>query len=149
MPLNAGGIPPLDTSPEQDNFRKGIKMKYTKPHRPLALPRALQPIVSLCLLIALSSGLAQAELRVSMSEALKAAVKRPTPADSPIAKQMRVAGDVEVEVNITKEGDVENVKVLSGNALLTAPVVKAVKEWKFSPFASEAVTQLKFTFKPE
>jgi TonB family protein len=84
-----------------------------------------------------------------MAEALKAAVKRPSPTYSPIAKQMRVAGDVEVEVNITKDGDVENVKVLSGNALLTAPVVKAVKEWKFSPFASEAVTQLKFTFKPE
>jgi TonB family protein len=105
--------------------------------------------LSLCLLITLGSGLAQAELRVSMADALKAAVKRPNPTYSPIAKQMRVAGDVEVEVSITKDGDVENVKVLSGNALLTAPVVKTLKEWKFSPFASEAVTQLKFTFKPE
>jgi len=124
-------------------------MKQTEPRNPFALARALRPILSLCLLIALSGGWAHAELRVSMAEALKAAVKRPNPAYSPIAKQMRVAGDVEVEVNITKDGDVENVKVLSGNALLTAPVVKAVKEWKFSPFASEAVTQLKFTFKPE
>lgn len=124
-------------------------MKYSSPDRSIALARALRPILSLCLLIAVSSGLAQAELRVSMAEALKAAVKRPSPAYSPIAKQMRVAGDVEVEVSITKDGDVDNVKVLSGNALLTAPVVKTVKEWKFSPFASEAVTQLKFTFKPE
>jgi TonB family protein len=124
-------------------------MKYSSPYRSIALARALRPILSLCLLIAVSSGLAQAELRVSMAEALKAAVKRPSPSYSPIAKQMRVAGDVEVEVSITKDGDVDNVKVLSGNALLTAPVVKTVKEWKFSPFASEAVTQLKFTFKPE
>lgn len=124
-------------------------MKNTLPHIPTALSQAFRPIVTLCLLIALSSGLAQAELRVSMSEALKAAVKRPSPTYSPIAKQMRVSGDVDVEVSISKTGDVENVKVLSGNALLTAPVVKAVKEWKFSPFASEAVTQLKFTFKPE
>ena len=124
-------------------------MNHTKPHSPFALPRALRPVLTLCLLIALSSGLAQAELRVSMAEALKAAVKRPSPTYSPIAKQMRVSGDVDVEVSISKAGDVENVKVLSGNALLTAPVVKALKEWKFSPFASEAVTQLKFTFKPE
>jgi TonB family protein len=124
-------------------------MKHSTNLTPHALTRALRPLLALCLLIALSSGMAKAELRVSMSEALKAAVKRPNPAYSPIAKQMRVAGDVEVEVNITKEGDVENVKVLSGNALLTAPVVKAVKEWKFSPFASEAVTLLKFSFKPE
>ncbi len=124
-------------------------MKNTQPPIPSALSQAFRPIVTLCLLIALSNGLAQAELRVSMSEALKAAVKRPSPTYSPIAKQMRVSGDVDVEVSISKAGDVENVKVLSGNALLTAPVVKAVKEWKFSPFASEAVTQLKFTFKPE
>ena len=62
---------------------------------------------------------------------------------------MRVAGDVEVEVSISKTGDVDNVKVLSGNALLTAPVVKTLKDWKFTPFSSEAITQLKFTFKPE
>jgi len=105
--------------------------------------------LSLCLLFTLSSVPVHAELRVSMAEALKAAVKRPSPSYSPIAKQMRVAGDVEVEVSISRAGDVENVKVLSGNALLTGPVVKTVKDWKFTPFASEAITQLKFTFKPE
>lgn len=114
-----------------------------------ALSRILLSTLSLCLLFTMSSQLAQAELRVSMAEALKAAVKRPSPGYSPIAKQMRVAGDVEVEVSISKTGDVENVKVLSGNALLTATVVKTVKDWKFTPFASEAITQLKFTFKPE
>ncbi len=111
--------------------------------------RKLFSALALCLLCSLSSLPARAELRVSMAEALKAAVKRPSPAYSPIAKQMRVAGDVEVEVSITKAGDVDNVKVLSGNALLTATVVKTVKDWKFTPFASEAITQLKFTFKPE
>lgn len=109
---------------------------------------ALQAL-SLCLLFTLSSLPLRAELRVSMAEALKAAVKRPSPSYSPIAKQMRVAGDVEVEVSISKAGDVDNVKVVSGNALLTAPVVKTLKDWKFTPFASEAIAQLKFTFKPE
>ena len=105
--------------------------------------------LSLCLLFTMSSQVAKAELRVSMAEALKAAVKRPSPGYSLIARQMRVVGDVEVDVSISKTGDVDNVKVLSGNALLTAAVVKTVKDWKFTPFAREAVTQLRFTFKPE
>lgn len=116
---------------------------------PSGLSRFVLSTLSLCLLFTTAPRVAHAELRVSMAEALKAAVKRPSPSYSPIAKQMRVAGDVEVEVSITKAGDVDNVKVLSGNALLTAPVVKTVKDWKFTPFASEAITQLKFTFKPE
>lgn len=111
--------------------------------------RALSTSLPLALVLVMSLGVARAELRVTMAEALKNAVKRPSPGYSPIAKQMRVAGDVEVEVSISKTGDVENVKVLSGNALLTAGVVKTLKEWKFTPFASEAVAQLKFTFKPE
>ncbi len=119
------------------------------PFTSAALSRFLVSALSLCLLLTVSTQLAKAELRVSMAEALKAAVKRPSPGYSPIAKQMRVAGDVEVEVSISKTGDVDNVKVLSGNALLTATVVKTVKDWKFTPFASEAITQLKFTFKPE
>lgn len=90
---------------------------------------------------------ATAEVRLSMSDALKTAVRKPTPPYNPIAKQMRVTGDVEVEVTINKQGDVENVKAVSGNAMLSGPVLRTVKEWKFTPPAEETITTLKFTFK--
>jgi TonB family protein len=93
-----------------------------------------------------------AEIRVTHADAVKNAVKRSTPEYSPMAKQMRIQGDVEVEVKISDAGEVADVKVLTGNPMLSAPVVKAMKDWKFTPFqadgkATPAVATLKFSFK--
>jgi TonB family protein len=65
---------------------------------------------------------------------------------------MKIQGEVEVEVKITDAGDVADVKPVTGNAMLTSTVVKAVKEWKFTPFtedgkAAAAVAVMKFNFK--
>lgn len=91
-------------------------------------------------------------MRVAAADALKAAVRKPDPEYNPIARQMRVAGEVEVEIRIGDTGDVDDVKVMSGNAMLSPSVVKAVKGWKFKPFEqggkpATAVTMMKFNFK--
>jgi TonB family protein len=96
--------------------------------------------------------LASAELRVLTDDALKAATKKTPPEYSPIAKQLRIMGKVEVDVTIDADGNVENVKIVSGNAMLTPSVVTAVKKWKFTPFTQDgaptkAITQLQFDFK--
>jgi TonB family protein len=95
---------------------------------------------------------AAAELRVSAAQAMQAVVKKQTPEYSQLARQMRIEGEVEVEVWISDKGDVEEVKVLKGNSMLTPNVVKAVKGWKFTPFvqdgkAQPAVAPLRFSFK--
>ena len=93
-----------------------------------------------------------AEMRVAQPDALRAAVKKTQAEYNPIARQMRVQGDVEVEALVSDAGEVVDVKVLSGNALLTASVVKAVKDWRFQPFQengkpSQAVATLRFSFR--
>lgn len=93
----------------------------------------------------------QADVRVNHSEAIKAAVNKPAPDYSAIAKQMRVTGKVEVEAVIAPDGNVVEVKALSGNALLTPNVVSAVKKWKFTPFTADgqptkAIAILNFNF---
>jgi TonB family protein len=93
-----------------------------------------------------------AEMRVAQPDAMRAVVKKVQPEYNPIARQMRVQGEVEVEAHVSDAGDVTEVKVLSGNALLTATVVKAVKDWRFQPFQdngkpSQAIATLRFTFK--
>ncbi len=92
-----------------------------------------------------------AELHVSMGEATRAAIEKPHPEYSPVARQMRVAGEVVVEATVSEKGTVEEVKVVSGNALLTQPVVNAVKRWKFTPFQEggapvKAIATLRFSF---
>jgi TonB family protein len=99
-----------------------------------------------------SSGRLSAEMHVSAADALKAAVTKAPPEYPVIAKQMRVTGRVELEIKIGTEGKVEDVKVISGNALLTPAAVEAVKKWKFTPFtdggvATKAVATLGVDFK--
>jgi TonB family protein len=96
--------------------------------------------------------LAKAEIRVATDDAMKAATKKTPPDYPPIAKQLKVAGKVTVDVTIDAEGNVENVKVVSGNAMLTQSVIAAVKKWKFTPFtqdgnATKAIAALEFDFK--
>lgn len=107
--------------------------------------------VSLFVVGLLSSALS-AEVRVSHADAVKNALKKPSPEYSPMAKQMRIQGDVEVEVKIAESGEVSDVKVVTGNPMLSTTVVKAMKDWKFTPFTEDgkpaaAVANLRFTFK--
>jgi TonB family protein len=113
--------------------------------------RRIRYLTCLVILLAVPPGLL-AEMKVSHADAMKNAVKKTTPDYNPLAKQMKIQGEVEVEVKITETGDVASVTPVTGNAMLTVTVVKAVKEWKFTPFteggaAVPAVAQMKFNFK--
>jgi TonB family protein len=113
----------------------------------------LKSLAVLAAAVCLSCGVVNAEVRVASDDALKAAVKKIAPDYPPVAKQMRIAGKVSVEVVIDAEGNVEDARILSGNALLTPSVVNAVKKWKFTPFtgpggeATKAVATIDIDFK--
>lgn len=109
-------------------------------------------ICTLLFLLAISGMSAMAQVRVSPVEALKSVTSKVPPEYSPIAKQMKVVGHVEVDVIVAADGAVESVKALSGNPLLTGPTVTAVKKWKFNPIVVSgapvrAVATLPFEFK--
>lgn len=96
--------------------------------------------------------IASAEIRVSTNDAMNAATKKTPPDYPPVAKQLKIGGKVEVDVTIDADGNVENVKIVSGNAMLTQSVIAAVKKWKFTPFtqdgaATKAIATLDFDFK--
>ncbi|MEZ5355952.1 MAG: energy transducer TonB [Bryobacteraceae bacterium] len=95
---------------------------------------------------------ARGEVHVAASQALAAAVNKPQPEYNSLARQMKVTGDVAVEVRIAPSGAVDQVKALSGNALLSSGVVRTLKKWRFKPFEQDgkpavAVTTLRFNFK--
>ncbi len=104
------------------------------------------------LALALTTGATASPVDVPEGQAKKAAIEKPAPAISPMARQLKLSGRVEVRVQIEADGSVSKVKELSGNPLLLQPAVAAVKKWKFSPFtegdkAVEASTTLSFDFK--
>jgi protein TonB len=113
----------------------------------------MRKLVVLPAMLLFGVAVASADIRVTATDALKAAVNKPQPAYNPVAKQMKVAGKVEVEAVIDTSGSVESVKALNGNPLLTQSAVSAVQKWKFTPFTAEgqptkAVVTLSFDFRP-
>jgi TonB family protein len=102
--------------------------------------------------VLLGPSLLMAEVRIQQSEALKFAASRVPPEYTAIAKQMKITGRVDIEVIVTPDGSIESAKALSGNPLLTAPTLTAIKKWKFNPItvdgqAVKAITTLSFDFK--
>jgi protein TonB len=91
-------------------------------------------------------------VHVSQAEAVKAARERVEPEYPAMAKQLHLEGAVQLEAHIGENGSVEEVKPLTGNAVLMNAAVAAVKRWKFNPFTADgkpakAVADMSFRFK--
>jgi protein TonB len=101
----------------------------------------------------LSTGCAMAqELHVSQSEAVKAAKEKPQPDYPAMAKQLHLEGNVQVQAHISESGAVEEVKPVTGNAVLANAAMSALRKWKFTPFTADgkptkAVADMNFSFK--
>lgn len=61
------------------------------------------------------------------------AVVRRTPNYPPLARQIRLAGSVSVEVMLGLDGRVEAARAISGHPLLVSAAVEAAREWRFEP----------------
>jgi periplasmic protein TonB len=51
-----------------------------------------------------------------------------------LAKQMKVQGSVVLQALVGKEGNIQNLQVLSGPAILSSAAREAVKQWRFKPY---------------
>ena len=121
-------------------------MRFT--HFPTPLIRcAVCTVLLTCVFLAS----AQERIRVSDVEGKKAVTSRVEPSYPPMAKQMKISGHVEVDVEVNADGQVEKVDVVIGNTLLAGSCVSAVKQWKFNPFVAggkpvSAIVRLGFNF---
>jgi len=50
------------------------------------------------------------------------------------AKQARIQGSVVLKAEINKNGDVEDLTVVSGHPMLAPAAIEAVKQWKYRPY---------------
>src|SRR2546422_675855 len=55
------------------------------------------------------------------------------PVYPPLAKQARIQGVVVLEAEISKEGTIDNLKVITGHPLLIQSAIDAVKQWRYKP----------------
>jgi protein TonB len=102
--------------------------------------------------LAAGNAFAQDTVHVTQAEALKAAKERVEPEYPAMAKQLHLEGAVQLEAHIGENGAVDEVKPLTGNAVLMNSAVAALKRWKFTPFTADgkpvkAVADMSFKFK--
>lgn len=72
-------------------------------------------------------------LRISSGVQASKLISQPKPIYPPIARQARVFGEVVLQAVISKNGTVENLKVIKGHPMLTQSALDAVSKWRYQP----------------
>jgi protein TonB len=52
----------------------------------------------------------------------------------PLARQARVQGSVVLQAVISKDGTIQNLRVVSGHPMLVQSALDAVKQWRYKPY---------------
>jgi protein TonB len=73
-------------------------------------------------------------VRISSGVAASIAIERALPVYPAIAREARVEGTVVLAATISKSGTVENLRVVSGPAMLQQAALDAVKTWRYRPY---------------
>lgn len=73
-------------------------------------------------------------VRISSGVASGLIVRKIAPMYPDDARQHRIQGTVLLHVMIDKEGNVEQVDLISGHPLLAPAAIEAVRQWKYKPF---------------
>lgn len=85
---------------------------------PVAVPKVEQP----------------KKIRVSQGVIQGNAISQPRPIYPPLAKQARIQGAVVLHAVISKNGNIENLEVVSGHPMLVPAAINAVKQWRYKPY---------------
>ncbi len=73
-------------------------------------------------------------VRVSSGVSTGLLVRRVNPSYPPLARQARIQGTVILQAEISKTGDIQNLRLISGHPMLAPAAIEAVKQWKYKPY---------------
>lgn len=73
-------------------------------------------------------------VRVSSGVSQGLLVRRVQPTYPPLARQARIQGTVVLDAQISKTGDIQNLRLVSGHPMLAPAAIEAVKQWKYKPY---------------
>jgi len=90
-------------------------------------------------------------VRVSSGVSQGLLVRRVQPSYPPLARQARIQGTVILQAEISKDGSIQNLQLISGHPMLAPAAIEAVKQWKYRPYLLngepvEVETQIQVNF---
>jgi len=72
--------------------------------------------------------------RVSSGVSTGLLIRKVPPTYPPLARQARIQGVVVLQAQISKEGNIQNLQLISGHPMLAPAAIEAVKQWKYKPY---------------
>ncbi len=73
-------------------------------------------------------------VRVSQGVTQGLIIRRVQPTYPPLARSARIQGTVLLQAEISKTGDIQNLRLISGHPMLAPAAIEAVKQWKYKPY---------------
>src|ERR1700736_3417733 len=73
-------------------------------------------------------------VRVSSGVSAGLLVRKVNPNYPPLARQARIQGQVLLQAEISKDGSIQNLRLISGHPMLAPAAIEAVKQWKYKPY---------------
>lgn len=73
-------------------------------------------------------------VRVSSGVVSGLLVRQVKPNYPPLARQARIQGTVVLQAQISKDGSIINLTLISGHPMLAPAAIEAVKQWKYRPY---------------
>jgi len=73
-------------------------------------------------------------IRVSSGVQSGLLVRKVQPNYPPLARQARIQGTVVLQAQISKDGSIINLQLISGHPMLAPAAIEAVKQWKYKPY---------------
>jgi periplasmic protein TonB len=73
-------------------------------------------------------------VRVSQGVTAGMILHRVQPMYPPLARQARIQGPVVLQAEISKDGSIENLHLISGHPMLAPAAIEAIKQWKYKPY---------------
>ena len=73
-------------------------------------------------------------VRVSSGVSSGLLIRKVSPNYPPLARQARIQGTVVLQAQISKDGSIQNLQLISGHPILAPAAIEAVKQWKYKPY---------------
>src|SRR5437660_6407709 len=72
-------------------------------------------------------------VRVSQGVSQGLLIKKIQPPYPPLARQARIQGQVVLQAEISKDGSIQNLRLISGHPMLAPSAIEAVQQWRYKP----------------
>ncbi|MBZ5657145.1 MAG: energy transducer TonB [Acidobacteriia bacterium] len=135
-PRGAGSSQIVQTTPQKTQVAESVPINSSTLSSP-AEPRSktTEPVKSPAKGALGKSGPSTPQrVRVSQGVSTGLLIKKVTPNYPPLARQARVQGLIVLQAEISKEGTIQNLQLISGHPMLAPAAIEAVKQWRYKPY---------------